>query len=59
MHFLFNSLAGIFIEGDMSVIQNEVITWKDVPIEFVSMLVFAVFIFTPIFRKKKEPELSE
>ena len=58
MHFLFNSVAIIFI-NDMSELQNEVVTWKDVPISLVSMSVFAIFIFAPIFRKKKETEPIE
>ena len=58
MHYLFNGMAGVLIEGDMSVMQDQVSTWNDIPIELVSMLVFALFIFAPIFRKKKEIEPS-
>lgn len=59
MHYSFNSIVGVLIEGDMSVMQDQVSTWKDVPIELVSMLVFALFIFAPIFRKKMETEPIE
>jgi membrane protease YdiL (CAAX protease family) len=59
MHFLFNGFAGVLIGGDMSVMQDQVSTWNDIPIELVSMLVFAIFIFAPIFRKKKEAEPIE
>ena len=43
----------------MSVMQDQVSTWNDIPIELVSMLVFAIFIFAPIFRKRKEAEPIE
>lgn len=59
MHFLFNGFAGVLIGGDMSVMQDQVSTWNDIPIELVSMLVFAIFIFAPIFRKRKEAEPIE
>lgn len=59
MHFLFNGFAGVLIGGDMSVMQDQVSTWNDIPIELVSMLVFAIFIFAPIFRKRKETKPIE
>ena len=43
----------------MSVMQDQVSTWNDIPIELVSMLVFAIFIFAPIYRKRKEAEPIE
>ena len=54
MHYLNNNLMVVFSEGDVSVIENHVITWGDLPILLVSSLVFMVFIFSPVFRKKKE-----
>ena len=52
IHYLNNNLLAVFSGGDTSVIENQVITWGDLPIQLISMLVFAVFIFAPVFRKK-------
>ena len=54
MHFLNNNLILVFSGGDVSVIENQVINWGDLPIHLVSSLVFVVFILSPVFRKKKE-----
>lgn len=59
IHYLNNNLAFVFSGGDESVLENQVITWGDIPIHLVSMLVFAIFIFALIFRKKKETEPIE
>ena len=59
IHYLNNNLAAVFAGGDTSVLENQVVTWGDIPIHLVAMLVFAIFIFAPIFRKKKEIQMTE
>ena len=54
MHYLNNNLIAVLAEGDVSVLENQVITWGDIPIQLVTSIIFVVFIFSPVFRKKKE-----
>lgn len=54
MHYLNNNLIAVLSEGDVSFLENQVITWGDIPIQLVTSIIFVVFIFSPVFRKKKE-----
>ena len=49
MHYLNNNLLAVLAGGDTSILQNQVINWKDIPLFFVIALVYAVFIFAPIY----------
>jgi len=59
MHYLNNNLIAVLSGGDVSILQNQVIHGKDIPIMLVQGLVFALFIFAPIYRKKHEELKNE
>jgi hypothetical protein len=52
MHYLNNNLAAALSGGDQS-LQNQVIPWNTIPIHALSSIIFLLFIFAPIFNKKK------
>ena len=54
MHYLNNNLIAVFAGEDVSVLQNQTIQWKDIPIAIVQSLIFAVFILAPVFGKKEQ-----
>ena len=54
MHMLNNNLIAVFAGGDVSVIQNQEVTWAQIPMMLVYCSVFALFILAPIFGKKEE-----
>ena len=56
MHFINNNYVVIFTGGDVNVLQNQSLTWSQIPIMLIRSLIFALFIFAPIFNKKKESE---
>ena len=56
MHFINNNFIVVFSGGDVNVLQNQSITWSQMPIMIVRSLIFALFIFAPIFNKKKVAE---
>ncbi|MCR5800329.1 MAG: CPBP family intramembrane metalloprotease [Lachnospiraceae bacterium] len=55
IHFINNNLIPVFA-GDISsdVLSNNVIAWSDLPVALAAGLVFAVFIFAPVFNRTKE-----
>ena len=53
MHFINNNFIVLFTGGDVNVLQNQSVSWSDMPIMIIRSLVFAVFIFAPIFNKAK------
>ncbi len=53
MHFINNNFIVLFSGGDVNVLQNQSITWSQIPIMIVRSLIFALFILAPIFNKKK------
>ncbi|WP_026495327.1 CPBP family intramembrane glutamic endopeptidase [Butyrivibrio sp. WCD3002] len=59
MHFINNNYIAVFAGGDATVIQNQTITWAQIPIAVVQSLVFALFILAPIYKNKKEEEVLE
>ena len=60
MHYLNNNLIPIFA-GSADVISNQSAKWGQIPGALAAGLIFAVFIFAPIYSKKKEeiPLLAE
>ena len=57
MHYLNNNLVAILAGGDPSILQNQIVHAKDIPIMIVQGIVFAIFIISPIYGKlKKETE---
>ena len=59
MHFLNNNLVVVLSGGDVSVLQNQVVKAKSLPIMVVQGLVFALFIFAPIFGKLKKQGVEQ
>ncbi len=59
MHFLNNNLVVVLMGGDVSVIQNQVIKAKSIPIMIVQGLVFALFIFAPTFGRLKKQGVEQ
>lgn len=59
MHFINNNYIAVFAGGDATVIQNQTVSWAQIPILFVQSLVFALFILAPVYKNKnKEDELE-
>jgi membrane protease YdiL (CAAX protease family) len=58
MHYLNNNLAAALGGGDQA-LQNQVIPWSTIPIHALSSIVFLLFIFAPIFNKKKVEKTEE
>ena len=54
MHYLFDSLSVVIAGEDAVVLQNQRVSWFELPILFVASVVFMLFIFCPIFNKKKK-----
>lgn len=61
LHFLNNTLVAVFRQvlmgkatGDMNVFQGQTVTWSQIPQSVIAALVFVIFIFAPIYGKKKE-----
>ena len=59
MHFLNNNLVVVLMGGDFSVIQNQVIKAKSIPIMIIQGLVFALFIFAPTFGRLKKQGVEQ
>jgi membrane protease YdiL (CAAX protease family) len=59
MHFLNNNLIMV-ISGDTSlaVMQGNTVTWSMIPLSVIGASVFWVFIFSPVFREKKNAEAA-
>ena len=56
MHFINNNFIVVFSGGDVNVLQNQSLTWSQIPVMLIRSLIFALFIFAPIYNKKKETE---
>ena len=56
MHFINNNFLVVFTGGDVNVLQNQSITWSQIPVMLIRSLIFALFIFAPIYNRKKETE---
>ena len=52
MHYLNNNIAGVLGGGSAS-LQNQVIPWSAIPVHAISSIVFLLFIFAPLYNKKK------
>lgn len=60
MHFLNNNLIVLFSGGDANVLQNQSVTWQQIPIMIAQSLVFVVFIAASIYRKRNdEPDAEQ
>ena len=53
LHFINNNFIAL-ITGDVNSIQNQSISWKDLPLAFVIDIVFWIFILAPIYNKKNK-----
>lgn len=55
IHYLNNNLVPIFAGNYSSdVLENQSVAWKDIPLAFVLMIVYFLFIFAKEYREKKE-----
>lgn len=54
MHYLFDSLSVVIAGEDAIVLQNQSVSYGELPILFIASAVFMVFIFCPIFNKNKK-----
>ena len=52
MHYLNNNIAGIMVGGSEP-LQNQVIPWSMLPVHAISSIIFLLFIFAPLYNKKK------
>ena len=59
MHYLNNNLVVVLAGGDTSVLQNQIVHAKDLPRMVIQGLVFALFIFAPIFGKIKKERVEQ
>ncbi len=58
MHYLNNNIAALLAGGGEDALQNQVINWKDIPVLAASSVVFALFIFMPLYNRKTEEVCS-
>lgn len=58
MHYLNNNLI-LVITGtaDASILQNQAVSWKDIPIAIIQSLVFALFIFAKEYKEDKKMKI--
>ncbi len=59
MHFLNNNLIAVLAAGDTSVIQNQSVTWADLPIHLLISIPFILFILAPIFNNDSKTQVPE
>ena len=59
MHYMNNNLIVVLAGGDTSILQNQVVHARDLPIMVIQGLVFALFIFAPIFGKIKKERVEQ
>ena len=59
MHFLNNNLIAVLAAGDTSVIQNQSVTWIDIPLHLLISIPFILFIFAPIFNEDSKTQVPE
>lgn len=52
LHYLNNNLIPVFSGGKMDVLQNQHVSPGDIPLMLAGALLYAVFIFAPVYRKK-------
>lgn len=52
MHFLNNNLIAVFAGGDPNILQNQTITWGQIPVVAIQSLVFFIFILAPAYSKR-------
>lgn len=53
MHYLNNNLGALLGGGGSQALQNQQIPWSYIPIHALSGIVFFLFIFAPLYNKKK------
>ena len=46
--------AVLLAGGGEEALQNQVINWKDIPVLAASSVIFALFIFMPLYNRKRE-----
>ncbi len=58
LHFLNNNLVALFAGGG-NALQNQVIEWKDIPLQLLVSVGFILFILAPVYNKRKEAKAAE
>ncbi|MBR4669734.1 MAG: CPBP family intramembrane metalloprotease [Butyrivibrio sp.] len=53
MHFMNNNFLVLFTGNDVNVLQNQTVTLSYIPIHIISFLIFIIFIFAPVYGRKK------
>ena len=59
MHYLNNNLVAVLAAGDVSVIQNQTVSWSDLPIHFLISIPFMLFILAPVFNRNSKTQIPE
>ena len=59
MHYLNNNLVAVLAAGDVSVIQNQTVSWSDLPIHFLISIPFMLFILAPVFNRDSKTQIPE
>ena len=59
MHYINNNFILLLANGDMNVLQDQSVSWVQIPVMIIQSLVFAVFILVPAYNKKKEAKAEE
>ena len=59
MHYLNNNLIAVLSAGDASVIQNQSVSWIDLPIHLATSIMFILFIIAPIYNKGSKTQVPE
>ncbi|MBE5858953.1 MAG: CPBP family intramembrane metalloprotease [Butyrivibrio sp.] len=59
MHYINNNFIVLLSGGDVNVLQNQSVSWMQLPLMVIMNLVFILFIFSPVYNKKPETDDAE
>ncbi|WP_197023981.1 CPBP family intramembrane glutamic endopeptidase [Butyrivibrio sp. NC2002] len=59
MHYINNNFIVLLSGGDVNVLQNQSVSWMQLPIMVIMNLVFILFILSPVYNKKSETDNTE
>ncbi len=59
LHYMNNNLISVLSGGDANVLQNQQVSFLDIPIHLIGCLVFIIFILAPVFRKDRSETLHQ
>lgn len=59
MHYINNNFIVLLSGGDVNVLQNQSVSWMQLPIMVIMNLVFILFILSPVYNKKPETDDAE